>query len=104
MSRPGYRYLPRAGSRTNAGDVDGLLRNLESLDIAYSLIRSTLDEQPLPHGLVEDFFKREFLSVGRRDSLLDVADLLTDTPGGLPRSAEPLGLMGAVAVGSTTAR
>ena len=69
----------------------------------YSLIRSTLDEQPLPHGLAEDFFRREFVSVGR-EILLDVADLLTDTPAGLPRSAEQLGLMGAVAVVSTTAR
>ncbi len=102
-SRPAYRYLPRAGSRTNAEDVDGLLLNLESLDTAYSLIRSTLDEQPLPHGLADDFFRREFVSVGR-EILLDVAHLLTNTPAGLPRSAEQLGLMGAVAVASTTAR
>ena len=101
-SRPGYRYLPRAGSRTNARDIDGLLRNLESLDIADSLIRSTLDAQTLPPGLAEDFFRREFVSVGR-DVLLEIAALLADAPAGLPRSPEQLGLMGAVAVASTTA-
>jgi hypothetical protein len=99
-SRPAYRYLPRDGSRTNAVDVEGLLGNLESLDIAYRLLRSTLDAQPLPHGLAEDFFRREFVSVGR-EILLDVADLLTEAPAGLPRSAEQLGLMGAVAVATT---
>jgi len=102
-SRPAYRYLPRPGSRTNVGDVDGLLRNLQSLDAAYSLIRSTLDEQVLPPELVEEFFRREFLSVGRQLQL-DIADLLPETPAGLPRSAEQLGLMGAVAFNSITPR
>lgn len=101
--RPAYRYRPRAESRTNAGDVVALLGNLEDLDVAYSLIRSTLDEQPLSHGSVDDFFSREFLSVGR-EILLDVADLMTETPAGLPRAAEQLGLMGAVAVLSVTAQ
>lgn len=102
-SRPCYRYLVREGSMTNAGDVDSLLRNLESLDVAYSVIRSTLDGQLLPHGLAEEFFAREFVSVGRQ-LLVDMADLLPDTPPGLPRSAETLGLLGAVAVLSAPAR
>jgi glycosyltransferase involved in cell wall biosynthesis len=96
-SRPAYRYLVREGSLTNAVDLDGQLRNLESLDVAYSLIRSTLERHPLPQGLVEEFFTREFVSVGR-EILRKTADLLPDTPPGLPRSAESLGLLGAVAV------
>jgi hypothetical protein len=101
-SRPCYRYLVREGSMTTAGDLDSLLRNFDSLDAAYSVIRSTLDDRPLPRGLADEFFTREFVSVGRQ-LLLDMADLLPDTPQGLPRSAETLGLLGAVAVLCTTA-
>ena len=99
-SRPAYRYIPRPASVANADRSDTLLRDLETLDVAYRLIRSALDEQSPPRGLVEDFFSREFLSVGR-EMLGDLADLLSDTPAGLARAPKQLGLLGAVALFSS---
>ncbi len=102
VSSPGYRYLPRSGGRTNTDDVASLLRNLQNLDYVYSLLRGILESLPLPSELVDEFFRREFLSIGQ-DLLLQMADLPIDTPSGLPRAVEQLGLMGAVAVAFATA-